>query len=258
MTRAIDIAVANVSKTFATAHGDVEALRDVSFSVPAGGFTTLVGPSGSGKSTLLRALASLETPGSGSISLGGHGPRELVKRHELGMAFQDSALLPWRSVRRNIAFARQMARLPKDPDYVQELIDLVGLGGFEASRPAQLSGGMRQRVSIARALVTRPRLLLLDEPFGALDELLRENLNMELQRIWMHEAITTVMVTHSVSEAVLLSDTVVVMSARPGRVVEIVEVPFARPRGPELLGSPEFFAVCTEVSQALRRVTLDA
>ena len=258
MDHSLDIAVADVCKTFATAAGPVETLTDVSFTVPAGGFVSLVGPSGSGKSTLLRSLASLETPTSGTISLGGSTPRQRVRAHELGMAFQDSALLPWRSVQRNIAFAREMAGLPKDKEYVDELIELVGLRGFEKSRPAQLSGGMRQRVSIARALVTRPKLLLLDEPFGALDEMLREKLNLELQRIWMHEGITTVMVTHSVAEAVLLSDAIVVMSARPGRVVEIVDVPFARPRDAELLGSDEFFRLCARVSDALRSAEASA
>ncbi|WP_293781437.1 ABC transporter ATP-binding protein [uncultured Aeromicrobium sp.] len=252
MDHTIDIAVANVSKTFATAAGPVEALRDVSFTVAPGGFVSLVGSSGSGKSTLLRALASLETPTTGSIELGGLPPLQRVRAHELGMAFQDSALLPWRTVERNITFALQTAGLPKDPDYVRHLIELVGLRGFEKARPAQLSGGMRQRVSIARALITRPRLLLLDEPFGALDELLREKLNMELQRIWMHEAITTVMVTHSVAEAVLLSDAVVVMSPRPGRVVDIVDVPFPRPRDTDLLRSDEFFHLCATVSDRLR------
>jgi NitT/TauT family transport system ATP-binding protein len=249
---AIEIVVAGVGKTFATSGGPVEALHDVSLTVPSGGFVSIVGPSGSGKSTLLRAMASLEEPTSGTLSLGGRTPRERTRAHQIGMAFQDAALLPWRSVRGNIDFARRMARLPRDPALTDELIELVGLSGFEKARPAQLSGGMRQRVSIARALVTRPQLLLLDEPFGALDELLRENLNFELQRIWMHDAITTVMVTHSVSEAVLLSDRVVVMSARPGRVSAVIDVPFERPRTRELLRSDEFFHLCRTVSDALR------
>lgn len=251
-SRPIDVVVANISKTFATASGPFEALRDISFTVPAGGFYSLVGPSGSGKSTVLRSLAALESPSSGEILLGQQTPKARIKSHEVGMAFQDAALLPWRSVRKNIEFAREMAGLPRDPDYVDELIGLVGLRGFERSRPAQLSGGMRQRVSIARALVIRPRLLLLDEPFGALDELLRQNLNMELQRIWMHQNISTVMVTHSVSEAVLLSDAVVVMGSRPGRVERIIDVPFERPRTPDLVTSEDFFHVCTEVSETLR------
>lgn len=250
--RPIDVEVANVSKSFATSDGAFEALRDVSFTVPAGGFYSLVGPSGSGKSTVLRSLAALESPTSGTILLGKEAPKVRVKSHEVGMAFQDAALLPWRSIRKNIEFAREMAGLPRDPEYVDELIGLVGLRGFERSRPAQLSGGMRQRVSIARALVIRPRLLLLDEPFGALDELLRQSLNMELQRIWMHQKISTVMVTHSVSEAVLLSDAVVVMGSRPGRVERIIDVPFARPRTPALVTSEEFFHVCTSVSETLR------
>ncbi|GGM81367.1 ABC transporter ATP-binding protein [Dactylosporangium sucinum] len=250
--RTVDIAVTDVSRTFQTSGGTVEALRNVSLTVPAGGFVSVVGPSGCGKSTLLRILAGLEQPTAGSVALGGRSPAERVRAHEVGMAFQDAALLPWRTVTRNVAFAREMAGLARDDALVARLLVLVGLSGFERARPAQLSGGMRQRVAIARALVTRPRLLLLDEPFGALDELLRENLNMELQRIWMAEEVTTVMVTHSVSEAVLLSDTVVVMGSRPGHVAAVVDVPFPRPRKPELLHADDFFHVCTRVKAVLR------
>lgn len=251
-TSTLEVTVDHVSKHFVVDGSPLEAIGDISFHLPAGGFATLVGPSGSGKSTLLRMLVDLEHPSDGSISLGGKSPQERVRAHEVGMGFQDSALLPWRTVRKNIEFAREVAALTPRPDLVDELLELVGLSGFAAARPAQLSGGMRQRVSLARALVVEPRLLLLDEPFGALDEFTRETLNLELQRIWMHEAITTVMVTHSISEAVFLSDTVVVMSSRPATVLELVEVPFARPRTPELLTSPEFFALCARITGMLK------
>lgn len=248
----VEIAVEDVSKEFVVDGAPLEAIRKVGFRLPAGGFATLVGPSGSGKSTLLRMLADLEQPTSGSLSLGGQTPRERVRNHEVGMGFQDSSLLPWRTVRSNVEFAREVAKLPPRPDLVTELLGLVGLEGFSSARPSQLSGGMRQRVSLARALVIQPRLLLLDEPFGALDEFTRESLNLELQRIWMYEAITTVMVTHSISEAVFLSDTIVVMSQRPATVLKLVEVPFERPRAPELLLAPEFFALCAEVAALLK------
>lgn len=254
----VDVVVDHVSKDFTVDGARLEAIRNISFQLPAGGFATLVGPSGCGKSTLLRMLADLEEPTSGSVLVGGQPPADLVRRHELGVGFQDAALLPWRSVRKNVEFAREVAKLPAAPQLVDELLDLVGLAGFAGARPAQLSGGMRQRVSLARALVVEPSLLLLDEPFGALDEFTRESLNVELQRIWMHSAITTVMVTHSISEAVFLSDTVVVMSARPARIADIVTVPFERPRSPELLTSPEFFEVCAQVTTTLQESLRDA
>jgi NitT/TauT family transport system ATP-binding protein len=249
----LEVRVANVSKTFATPAGDpVEALADVSFSLPPGSFLSIVGPSGCGKSTLLRSIAGLEQPSTGEILLGGEPPRRRVRQYEIGMAFQDPALLPWRTVARNIAYALELARKPRDAALIQSYIDLVGLTGFEKARPAQLSGGMRQRVSIARALVRRPLLLLLDEPFGALDELMRQNLNVELQRIWMAERTTTVMVTHSISEAVFLSDVIIVMSPRPGRILATIPVPFPRGRDPELTDTKPFVDLCADVSRVLR------
>lgn len=250
-THTLDVDVKHVTKVFDVDGGELEAIRDVSFHLPPGGFAALVGPSGSGKSTVLRMLADLDRPSGGSISLGGQNPQELVRAHRLGVAFQDSALLPWRSVRKNVEFAREVAKLSPNPDLVSELLELVGLTAFSSARPAQLSGGMRQRVSLARALVVNPRLLLLDEPFGALDEFTREAMNVELQRIWMDREITTIMVTHSVSEAVFLSDVVVVMSNRPAEVAALIEVPFERPRSVDLLTSHEFFRVCAEVTRSL-------
>jgi NitT/TauT family transport system ATP-binding protein len=246
--------VSGVSKTFGTRTGTVQALSSVSFEIEPGSFVSIVGSSGCGKSTLLRSLAGLETPSTGTIMLGAGTPDQRVRMHEIGMAFQDPALLPWRSVERNIGFALEVAKRPRDRGLVQQFIDLVGLTGFEKTRPAQLSGGMRQRVSIARALVLRPSLLLLDEPFGALDELMRQNLNEELQRIWMRERTTTVMVTHSVSEAVFLSDRIIVMSPRPGRILAIIDVPFERERQATITDSAEFAELSAQVSQTLRNL----
>ena len=245
------VRVSEVSRTFALKGGTVPALDAVSLEAPVGSFLALIGPSGCGKSTLLRLLGGLDQPDSGSLSVAGATPDELRRAGRLGVAFQDPALLPWRNVRKNIALPLQVLKRPADPARIDHLIDLVGLRGFEDAVPSQLSGGMRQRVSIARALVTEPEILLLDEPFGALDEILRRQLNLELQRIWLEQRPTTVLVTHAIDEAVFLADRIVVMSARPGRVVEIVDVPFERPRRPEVMKTPEFHALADRLSDLL-------
>jgi NitT/TauT family transport system ATP-binding protein len=235
------VEIHGVSKAYALDRRDsVLALKDVNLTIEDGEFVALLGPSGCGKSTLLHLVAALEQVSTGSILVDGESPALLRDQHRLGIAFQDHALLPWLSVKANVALPFRIAGLAVDSARVRHLIELVGLQGFEEARPSQLSGGMRQRAAIARSLCLEPTLLLLDEPFGALDAVTRRRMNLELQQIWLERSQTTLMVTHSVDEALFLADRVVVMSGRPGVIVEAIPVPFPRPRRIDCVRSEQF------------------
>ncbi|MEM9344414.1 MAG: ABC transporter ATP-binding protein [Pseudomonadota bacterium] len=238
----IDITCDAITKRF----GTTEAVAPFTATFAPGQTTGLVGPSGCGKSTVLRMIAGLDAPDDGRILLGGVPPKAVAKRGGLSMAFQDPSLLPWRTVRANIALGADLAG--KSADRTDALIDLVGLTGFANHRPAELSGGMRQRAAIARSLVSSPEVLLLDEPFGAVDALTRRRLNAELPPLWANT--TALLVTHSVEEAVLLCDRILVLSPRPARIVADIPVtlPAGTARDPD---TPEFRALKTAVLQAL-------
>jgi NitT/TauT family transport system ATP-binding protein len=247
------IRLEGVSRTFTSRGQTTEALRSVSLDCAPGSFTALIGPSGCGKSTILRLCLGLDTANAGTLTVDGLPPTEATRKGVTGVAFQDAALLPWRTVENNIALPLDVLGL-KVADYrerIAELIALVGLKGFEKALPAELSGGMRQRVAIARSLVTTPKVLFLDEPFGALDQILRKQMNIELQRIWMETQATTLLVTHGIDEAVFLADRVVVMASRPGRLAKIVEIDLPRPRDPSLFNEEHFHALERQVSEAL-------
>lgn len=258
--RALAIQIDGVSKRFGEGGNAVHALQDVSLTVEPGEFVSIIGLSGCGKSTLLRLVADIYEPTAGTVLVHGESPVEARRNRELGVVFQDPALLAWRDVSGNIRLPFDIARRrgAECRQRVQSIVELVGLTGFEKHRPDQLSGGMRQRVAMGRALVLDPKVLLFDEPFGALDEITRQRMNIELLRIWSQSSATGLLITHSIPEAVFLSDRVVVMTPRPGRIHAELHVPFGRPRAAELMRSPEFFAEVSRVSAALEDASLAA
>lgn len=248
--RAPVVELAAIGKTYP---GGLDAVAPLDLVLRAGETTALVGPSGCGKSTILRLIAGLEEPTAGTVRIDGETPSAVAGQGDLAVAFQDPSLLPWRTVRRNVALALTLARRDADPALVDRLIGLVGLDGFADVRPAALSGGMRQRAAIARALVSEPRLLLLDEPFGAVDELTRQDLVTELPVLWRDRGTTTLLVTHSIPEAVRIADRVVVLSPRPARIVADIDVALPHPRSAATVRAPEFGRLVDRVTDALAR-----
>jgi NitT/TauT family transport system ATP-binding protein len=244
----------NVSLTFATSDGEVQALSGVNLDVAEGDFVSFIGPSGCGKTTLLRVIADLEQPTSGTILVNGVSPETARLQRHYGYVFQAPALYPWRTIERNVALPLEImgvgaaARAKRVKDYLA----LVNLSGFERKYPWQLSGGMQQRASIARALSFEPALLLMDEPFGALDEIVRDHLNEQLLRLWDQTKKTVVFVTHSIPEAVFLSTKIVVMSPRPGRIIDVIDCNFPRDRTLEIRETPEFLKIAQRVRSGLR------
>lgn len=245
------ISLNGVHKSFGAGRTRVDALVNIDLDVGVGEFVSVVGASGCGKSTLLRVIAGLMPATSGTVQIAGRpidGPDPGV-----GIVFQTPVLLPWRSVRRNVELQLDVRGISTSDRRarVKDLLELVGLAGFEERKPYELSGGMQQRVSICRALVHNPTLLLMDEPFGALDALTREHMNLELQRIWMETGKTALFITHSITEAVMLGDRVIVMTPRPGRIMEIVPVPLPRPRNFSIMHLSQFHTACDRVRELM-------
>jgi NitT/TauT family transport system ATP-binding protein len=250
----IEIACRDVSMTFATSSGPVRALAGVTLQVERGEFVSLIGPSGCGKSTLLRLIADVLQPSGGAIDVRGGPPARARRAREFGFVFQHPGLLPWRTALENVELPLEVGgwgRRHEAPHRPDALLELVGLRGFEGAYPRQLSGGMQQRVSIARALVTGPPILLMDEPFGALDEITRDNLNQELLRIWTATGTTIIFVTHSIPEAVYLSNRILVFSQRPGRVSAEVRIDLPNAREPVVKDTPEFARHTAALRRAL-------
>ncbi len=230
------------------------ALKDANLEIQPGEFISLIGPSGCGKTTLLRLLADLIQPSSGDLRLGGKTPDEARKARAYGYVFQAPALFEWRTVMANVMLPLEVMNFPvaERKERAEKMLKLVGLEKFARNYPWQLSGGMQQRVSIARALAFEPQLLFMDEPFGALDEITRENLNLELLRLWRETGKTVIFVTHSIPEAVFLSTRIVVMTPRPGKIEKIITVDLPQPRDFDTRESPRFFEIATEVRESLR------
>ena len=253
---ALPVRLEDIGVSFASAAGPVEALRGMTLDIPAGGLTVIIGPNGCGKSTLLRVVAGLVPPTSGRVQVGSEATPSRAGDGRVGLAFQQPRLVPWLSTLDNVALPLSLAGVPAAERREQALAGLqrVGLADAAGLRPAQLSGGMAQRAGLARALITDPPVLLLDEPFSALDALTREGFDGELQRLWMDRPRTVVLVTHSVAEAVRIADRIVVMTARPGSVATIIPVDLPRPRPATLAGDPAAAAIDAAVRAALTEV----
>jgi NitT/TauT family transport system ATP-binding protein len=247
------VELSGVGVEFLTERGTVCAFRDVDLTLRNGGFLAILGPSGCGKSTLLRVIADLVQPCSGAVSILGSTAQQARTDRKIGFVFQDASLLAWRTAIQNVSLPLEIrgAQAPDGNRSPAELLDLVGLGGRENAFPHELSGGMRQRVAIARALVTGPQLLLMDEPFGALDEITRDRLNQEILRIWQETGTSVVFVTHSIPEAVFLAEQVLVMSANPGGVRASVDIPLAHPRTPAMRDTTAFTSIAATLRTLL-------
>jgi NitT/TauT family transport system ATP-binding protein len=243
-----------VSKTFGSAGGATVALQDIDLAVQPGEFVSLIGPSGCGKSTLLRIVGDLVSVTSGSVQVNGKPAHQARLDRDYGMVFQAPVLFDWRTVEGNVRLPLEVMgrNSGADRERVTQMLDLVELGGFRGHYPTQLSGGMQQRVAIARALAFQPRLLLMDEPFGALDEMTRERLNAEVLRIWAQTGTTILFVTHSIPEAVFLSNRVVVISPRPGRITEVIDIDLPQPRDDAARESERYYDLVTDVRESLR------
>jgi NitT/TauT family transport system ATP-binding protein len=248
------IDIKGLSLTFETGDGPVYALSDVNLQVEPGEFVSFIGPSGCGKTTLLRVIADLERPTSGRIAVNGLTPEEARLKRQYGYVFQAPALYPWRNVERNVMLPLEVFGLPKE-ERVQraaKYLAMVNLSGFAKKYPWQLSGGMQQRVSIARALCFDPQLLLMDEPFGALDEIVRDTLNEQLLNLWRETKKTVIFVTHSIPEAVFLSTRIVVMSPRPGRIIDVIDCDLGAERHLDIRETPAFLKIAHRVREGLR------
>jgi len=229
----------------------VEALREISLSIKKGSFTSVIGPSGCGKTTLLKIIGAILDPSEGSVSIDGKSPSQALLKHYFGFVFQEPTLLPWRSVIKNIQLPGEILSEKKAIARAGNLVELAGLAGFEDLLPKELSGGMKTRVAIARALSFHPPVLLMDEPFGSLDEMTRDTMNSELLRIWEEIRATVIFVTHSIREAVLLSDNVVILTPRPGQVKKIIHIDLPRPRIREMYRLPQFGEIAGNIRELL-------
>lgn len=242
----------DLSLTFTTADGPVYALQGINLTVNDGDFVSFIGPSGCGKTTLLRVIADLEQATAGAISVNGMSPAQARMARAYGYVFQAPALYPWRTVEKNVGLPLEIMGTADAASRVKRNLELVNLAGFEKKFPWQLSGGMQQRVSIARALAVEPKLLLMDEPFGALDEIVRDKLNQQLLELWAATKKTVVFVTHSIPEAVFLSSKIVVMSPRPGRIIDVIETNLPGTRTLDIRETPEFLKIAHRVREGLK------